>query len=241
MMPKVSIVIPTYNHCDDLLKPLCESILKYTDMEIVEVIVVANGCSDDTEEYVKSLGKPFRVLVNPEPLGYTKATNMGILSSRGEFVVLLNNDCILLPQIKNKWIDLMLEPFDKDERVGITGPLKSFCQHTQREFMIFFCTMIRQTLFNEVGLLDIVFNPGGAEDTDFSIRAQDLGYKIVQVPGDELSAKDGNMIGEFPIYHAGERTMGEMSNWQEIFDRNFKHLARRYNPNYNPEDYKTHG
>lgn len=31
---KYSIVIPTYNHCDDLLRPCVESIYKYTDMEV---------------------------------------------------------------------------------------------------------------------------------------------------------------------------------------------------------------
>jgi hypothetical protein len=44
--PKISIVIPTYNHLEDALKPCIESIEKYTTMDEVEIIVVANGCSD---------------------------------------------------------------------------------------------------------------------------------------------------------------------------------------------------
>ena len=238
---KTSVVIPTYNHCDDLLKPLCQSIIENTDMSDMEIIIVANGCTDNTEEYVKSLGDPFRIIVNPDPLGYTKSTNMGILSAKGDYVVLLNNDCIILPQIRNQWIDLMLSPFNTDEKTAISGPLKSYCQHAKREFMIFFCVMIKRSLFDELGLLDIIFNPGGGEDTDFSIKAQDAGYKIVQVPGDALTQTDSFMVGVFPIYHAGEKTVGELSNWKAIFDKNSHRLARRYNPNYNPEDYKTHG
>ena len=49
---KYSIVIPTYNHLEDLLKPCIESIYKNTDMSQVELIVSANGCTDGTQEYV---------------------------------------------------------------------------------------------------------------------------------------------------------------------------------------------
>ena len=32
---KYSVVIPTFNHCDDLLKPCIEAIFKYTNMDDV--------------------------------------------------------------------------------------------------------------------------------------------------------------------------------------------------------------
>ena len=46
---RYSIVIPTYNHCEDLLKPCLESIFKYTDMTDVELVISANGCTDNTD------------------------------------------------------------------------------------------------------------------------------------------------------------------------------------------------
>ena len=52
---KYSIVIPTYNHCDDALKPCVESLLKYTDMHNKELVIVANGCTDNTIEYLHDL------------------------------------------------------------------------------------------------------------------------------------------------------------------------------------------
>jgi len=52
---KYSIVIPTYNHCEDLLKPCLESIFKYTDMTDVELVISANGCKDGTSDYLKAL------------------------------------------------------------------------------------------------------------------------------------------------------------------------------------------
>ena len=68
---KYSVVIPTYKHLDDCLKPCLESIAKYTNPEDVEIIVVANGCGDDgTKEYVESLGEPFKLLWFDEPIGF---------------------------------------------------------------------------------------------------------------------------------------------------------------------------
>ena len=56
---KYSIVVPTYNHCDDLLKPCIDAILKYTNMSQVELIVSANGCVDNTLEFLSNLKTKF--------------------------------------------------------------------------------------------------------------------------------------------------------------------------------------
>lgn len=52
-MIKYSIIIPTLNHCDDLLVPCVNSILQYTDMSNVEIIISANGCTDNTRAKVR--------------------------------------------------------------------------------------------------------------------------------------------------------------------------------------------
>ena len=75
---KISIIIPTYNHLEDCLKPCLESIKIYTDLTDVEVIISANGCTDGTREYVDSLGAPFKLVWSDVATGYTKATNDGI-------------------------------------------------------------------------------------------------------------------------------------------------------------------
>ena len=42
---KYSVVIGTYNHCDDLLKRCVEALIKYTNLEDIELIIVANTIS----------------------------------------------------------------------------------------------------------------------------------------------------------------------------------------------------
>ena len=79
---KYSVVIPTYNHCDDLLKPCIESIFKYSDVTDVELIISANGCKDNTFAYLGALKERykhlgisdnFKVVWNEDALGYSRA------------------------------------------------------------------------------------------------------------------------------------------------------------------------
>ena len=223
---KYSIVIPTYNHCDDLLRPCLESIVRFTDLSDAEVLVVANGCTDGTKEYVESLGEPFKLIWVEEQLGFTKATNLGFKQAIGDYVVLLNNDTMLLEQKGNAWLEMLQKPFLDDSSTGLTGVLELRCQYTEEKFFVFFCTMITQEVFATVGYLDEVFSPGGGEDIDFCIRTRKAGFKTVvadtckHYPGSE-----GQPV--FPIYHVAEGTFKDYPEWKLIFDRNSKLLRDR--------------
>jgi len=233
---RISIIIPTYNHLKDCLKPCVESVIRFTDFTNVEVIVSANGCTDGTREYVESLGSSFKLVWNEEPSGFPKAINEGVKESEGEFIVLLNNDTEILDF---NWMSLLKEPFSNPS-VGITGPLRMYQQETNRLFMIFFCVMIKRELFEKIGLLDESFTVGGGEDTDFCFKAVDMGYKFVQVPYDQ-TCYDADMnpidglkftpnfaIGWFPIYHRAEITVHESPIIREVQARNLKILVDRY-------------
>lgn len=243
----ISIVVPTYQfmlRClqnDSTVTQLLpepgftclEAIRRTTDLSSVEVVVVANGCSDmkRVADYVNSLGRPFRLLCFPESLGYTRASNEGIKASFGDYVVLLNDDAFLLPQPKNQWLQVLLEPF-VNKRVGLTGPHILGSQETGKEFIVFFLAMIRRSLFGEIGLLDEQFNPGAGEDTDFCIRAMEHGYIIEQVPYThpvKWEAEIGLPVGQFPVYHPSNQTVArDVPGWAESFKRNGELLKARY-------------
>ena len=225
-MSKLSIVIPTYNHLGDCLKPCIETLYRYTDLTDIEIIIVANGCTDNTREYVESLGKPFKLLWFDEALGYTKATNEGIKSSSGDFIILLNNDNEFLPQSKNSWIHMLLHPFAIDPSTGITGVSRIRCKElNDKSLLIFSCVMIKKEVFEKIGLLDEIFTPGSQEDFDFCIRALANGYKIFEVPDDIL---DFVYETRFPIWHKADVTVKEVKNWSTIFEKNKQILKNRY-------------
>ncbi len=239
---KISIVISTYNHLNDCLKPCIESIIKTTNAKDIEIIVVANGCTDGTKEYLNDLYEkgaiPFFTWYD-QPLGFPKANNEGICMATGDYIVLLNNDTVLLA---NNWINILLQPFLIDPKVGITGPTKfTFdCAGITKEAMAFWCVMIKKEVFDEIGLLDEIFYPFGSEDVDFSIRAVNAGYRLVQVPIDtpcKFLVESPRSLGVecFPIYHRGSTTIDEHFNdskkKQDLENRNMKIICERYGPN----------
>lgn len=231
--PKYSIVIPTYNHCDDLLRPCIESIIKYTNMDEIEVIIVANGCTDGTQAYLAELEaqypkKIFSVWIE-EAVGYTKATNNGIQLALGEFVLLLNNDTQLLEQPRNKWLDMIVEPF-KDPQVGLSGPLMLHDDYADFDVIIFFCAMIRKSVIDQVGLLDEIFSPGGGEDIDYAVRVAQACYKIV--PTTSTTFGGNTNVGGVPIWHKDNQTFKNIPEYtNHIVKRNGLINCKRYNKN----------
>lgn len=226
---KYSIIIPTYNHLE-LLKTCVSSLLQYTNLEDKEIIIVANGCGGDTEKYITDLKNDnIKYLKYNNPLGFAGAVNKGVVFSNGSRIVLLNDDCILLPQKCNEWINILEEPFIEDKNVGITGVHENYCKYTNQTFLLFHCVMINKEMFDKVGLLDEIFNPGSGEDTDFCMKVKDAGYDIACVTDDIiLDDKSGSAVGNFPLYHRGHGTLGDIPNLENIIDRNSCILKDRY-------------
>ncbi|MBI2542890.1 MAG: glycosyltransferase family 2 protein [Candidatus Aenigmarchaeota archaeon] len=114
-VPKVSIVIPSYNG-KNLTVNLLNSI-KETVYKDYEVIVVDNGSDDGCYEYVKEHfpdAKAVKIKINR---GVTGAWNEGIKNSRGRYIVVMNNDMIVDPN----WLTELVKVAESDNKIGIVG------------------------------------------------------------------------------------------------------------------------
>lgn len=241
---KYSIVVPTYNHCDDLLKPCLESVFRYSQMSEVELIVSANGCTDHTWSYLQSLQHDFasigmsdhlKVVWNDRPLGYARANNVAISQATCDKIVLLNNDVLLLPQSRNTWLNSLNTPFETGQNVGISCVVKSWSDPAAHNFAIFFCVMIHKAVFDRIGLLNEEYGTGGGEDTEFSIEAERAGFGVVECMSKYWNPQAHIYSGSFPIYHKGEGTVHDselVPDWNSIFYRNSALLAKKYNPDW---------
>lgn len=214
---KISIIIPTYNHCDDFLKPCLESIVKNTgDQYDIEFIVVANGCVDNTMEYLLSLPQDMNmnIIWYRDPMGFTKSVNMGLKVASGDYLIIMNNDIVILDfWEKDAWITALLKPFMDDRKMGVVGPVKVFDGEIQYGFIVFCLAVIPKKLFEEIGYLDERFSPGYGEDIEFCFRTELHGYKIRQIP------QDNNYLyqTEFPLYHKAEGTMLDPEvEWEKL-------------------------
>jgi glycosyltransferase involved in cell wall biosynthesis len=94
--PAVSVVIPTYNQ-PTLLTEAVRSVLAQTFQDF-EVVVVDDGCTDDTADRIGALGDARVRLVRQPNGGVGAARNRGIDEARGRYLAFLDHDDWWLPQ-----------------------------------------------------------------------------------------------------------------------------------------------
>lgn len=90
MLPKVSVVIPTYNRAT-LLPEAIRSVMRQT-VKGIEVIVCDDGSTDGTEEVVRNAFPEVRYLRLEHSGLPAKARNAGIDAASGELIAFLDSD-----------------------------------------------------------------------------------------------------------------------------------------------------
>lgn len=113
-----SVVIISAERRNDT-KRCVESIFQNTP-EPFEIILSDVGSSRETLEIIRSLEDAHRnvhIIYNKQSTGTTGQRNQGIYLSRGEYVVLMDNDVLVLPG----WLKHLKETAAEDERIGIVG------------------------------------------------------------------------------------------------------------------------
>jgi GT2 family glycosyltransferase len=116
--PRISVVTPLFN-CLAHTQAMVESLRRTIPFWVsYEVILVDDGSTDGTREWLAGLGEPFRVVLNERNLGFAAATNRGAAAARGRVLALLNNDLILRPG----WLRPMLNALRfLGPRAGLVG------------------------------------------------------------------------------------------------------------------------
>ena len=105
-MPDVSIVINNYNY-GRYVGQAIESALAQTHAS-VEVIVVDDGSTDQSQEIIKSFGTRIKALQQANG-GQTSAMNLGLSASSADWVCLLDADDIFLPTKVSRILQLAAE------------------------------------------------------------------------------------------------------------------------------------
>lgn len=118
--PLVSIIIPTRDYMD-ITKKCVDSIYKLTTYKNYEVIIANNDSKeketlDFFEEYKKKYNN-FKVVDCIMDFNYSKINNIAVSKSKGECIVLLNNDTeVITPE----WLSLMVG-YAMQDHVGTVG------------------------------------------------------------------------------------------------------------------------
>lgn len=106
-MPLVSVIIPTYNRISTLPAAI-ESVLRQTYKNL-EVILVDDGSTDGTENYVRGLvDTRVRYIKNTGRHGPAAARNLGVRLAVGEYVAFQDSDDEWHPEKLEKQMPLLL-------------------------------------------------------------------------------------------------------------------------------------
>lgn len=204
--PLVTVIIPTWNG-RGLLTRCLEALAAqtYTDFQ---VLVVDNGSTDGTVEWIRSAYPSVHVIALSQNKGFATAINIGIKATRSPLVVTLNNDTIPLPTFLEELVTaseqfpevgmfaatLLLSPFKVDaagiyiDRLGVArqvGWQQSPAQLGSSPCPIFGpcagAALYRRTLFEDVGLFDETYY-AYLEDVELAWRARWAGWAAMWVP-----------------------------------------------------------
>lgn len=117
--PLVSIIIPNKDHTEDLSRCI-NSIINKSSYKNYEIIVVENNSTEkETFEYYEKIKREnkAKVCIWEDEFNYSAINNFGEEISKGEYIVLLNND---IEVISENWIEEMLMYAQRD-RTGAVG------------------------------------------------------------------------------------------------------------------------
>lgn len=153
-MPKVSILIPTYNQ-PQFVKECIESILSqtYTDYEI---IVTDDSTNTETEDMIRSNGYPVVYVKNKTSLGSPKNWNKALEYATGDYIKFLHHDdsfsekdsleCFVKALDENPDTDFAFSESihvnDKKEVTAVYSPAKSINWLKKSFYNLFFANRI---------------------------------------------------------------------------------------------------
>ncbi len=204
-----SIIMPVCNRVE-LTRDCLTTLATLNGLPDYELIVIDNGSTDGTAEFLAQLGGDVRIVTNTENVGFAKACNQGAALARGKYLVFLNNDTIPRPG----WLEALVWEVEQDQEIAVVGskllygdgttqhagvvfsrtsgipyhlyrrlPGESPAVNRRREFQCVTaaCMLVRRESFEKVGGFNEAYR-NGFEDVDLCLKIREQGYRIVYQP-----------------------------------------------------------
>jgi GT2 family glycosyltransferase len=219
--PTVYVIVLNWNNYKDTKR--CLESLQSASYPSLKIIVVDNASTDGSGKQLQLESHNIQFIFNDKNFGFARGCNAGIRAALGdencEYVLLVNNDAVVVPGFLEKAIDVS----EADKGIGVVGGKILTSPETRRIYYaggyvdrlragclirgssatdrgqfnrpgkVGFVTgalmLIRRAVLEKVGLLPEEYF-FGIEDVDYSLKVRKSGYKLFYVP-------------DFVAYHAG--------------------------------------
>ena len=221
--PTTSIIIPVYNNIVDTL--ICAlSVLEQRAAASLEIIIADDCSTDATQSIMETIGGRIRYLRQTTNKGFLANCNSAAAQARGKYLVLLNNDTIVLP----KWLNGLIEPMEASIDIGLVGSKllnwdgtlqeaggivwrdgsawnfgrNQNAQDPEYNYLkdVDYCSgasiAVPADLWRKLGGFDPVYEPAYSEDSDIAFRIRAEGMRTVYSPASEVVHHEGRSHGK---------------------------------------------
>ena len=219
----VSVIVLNWNG-KMFLKGCLDSLALQTYSDF-ETLLVDNGSTDGSTEFVRENYPRVRLVALPENTGFAEGNNRGLAECEGEYIVTLNNDTKVAPD----FLAELVRPVEKDARIGmVAARMRNYYQpelidaaglkiganglgynigvgekdEGQYDGAVLFgpcggAALYRRAMVDEVGFFDSDFF-AYYEDFDLAWRGRQAGWECAMAP-------------RAMLYHIHSATSGEWS------------------------------
>lgn len=234
-MQSCDIIIPVWNQLE-ATRDCVNSIIKHTGYPY-RIIFIDNASDKATGDYLNELKNKahFNVILirNDRNLGFAKAVNQGLEVSNAGYVCIMNNDTIAT----TSWLGEMIDLMKADSAMGMVNPssntsgqfpaksqsideyalgLKRFKGETQELYTCRgFCMLLTREVLEVLGPFDETYDIGFFEETDYSMRAGEKGFKIARAKASY-------------VYHKEGLSFKERKDSNSIFENNERIFLKRW-------------
>jgi GT2 family glycosyltransferase/glycosyltransferase involved in cell wall biosynthesis len=176
-----------------------------------EIVVVDNGSTDGSAEFVQANFPEVRLLPLSSNLGFAEGNNAGIRAAKHDVVVLLNNDMVVDPGFLRPLLEgfgpktfavssqiFLQNPEARREETGKTTATfrRGMIDYSHRNsdgnppsrsyYPIFWAgggsSAFHRQRFLQLGGFQAVYSPAYVEDTDLSYQAWKIGWEVLFAP-----------------------------------------------------------
>jgi len=205
MNEPTSIIILTMD-CLEYTKRCLDSLARYTDN--FELIIIDNGSSAETIDYLKALKfKNLSLVFNDKNMGSPYAWDQGVKIAKHDYIAIVDNDVLFSPN----WLTYLQKCFEDKPDCGASSPTTSFSggnrtdqkikrarftmsqddinnyakslEHGYIDCQIYgFAFLTHKKVIDKIGVFDYKrYGIGTFEETDFFWRAGKVGFKTYWV------------------------------------------------------------
>ncbi len=208
--PDVSIIIPVYNQLAFTLSAVASVYALKTGLTYE--ILIGDDASSDQTRLLADAGLPrVRVVRHSKNVGFLLNCNIAAEQATGAYIVLLNNDTVVLPN----WLDEMIGTLKADPKVGLVGSKLLYANGTLQEAggivwqdgsawnwgrnqdprdprycylrEVDYCSgasiALPKDLWRQLGGFDgAVYENSYYEDVDLAFRVREAGRKVIYQP-----------------------------------------------------------